>query len=452
MVQPTATYRRTRGVLIASLILCGLAAWAVRHIYHLTQPGHITNASLAIVWFASFLMLGFSSFVAMLERPKRVTKRQQLALDRLHVTALVPAYNEDPEMLRECLRSMLLQSRRPNHIYVVDDGSDKADYTTIKNWARRAIAPHIKLSWARTENCGKRHAQARGIMRTPDADIYLTVDSDTILEKEALAEVLKPLADHEVQSVAGVLVALNNDQNLLTRFTGVWELMWQLIDRSTQSVLNCVTVNSGPLAVYRAETIRQYLDSYLNEDFFGQPVGFSDDSLLTTYALLSGKTVQQPTAIAFSATPDNVNHHVRRYMRWMRGSFIRSWWRFRYLRINSFVYWWHFAKWMQMVLSTIIFIYIVVLGTLANPDSLPYFLLVPLLVTYAQALRYLVIVRSDQTTSNQLANYMLAPLAGLWQMTVLRVVKYYAYATCRRTGWGTRSEVELALSPTHDKI
>ncbi|MGA4850924.1 hypothetical protein ACOBQB_33515 [Streptomyces sp. G5(2025)] len=90
-------------------------------------------------------------------------------------------------------------------------------------------------------------------------------------------------------------------------------------------------MNSGPLAAYRAGIIRDNLGSYLNETFMGRPVMFSDDSLLTLYAQERGLTVQQPTAVVFTAVPEKWSHFSRMYLRWMRGSTIRSVWRMRYL-------------------------------------------------------------------------------------------------------------------------
>jgi hypothetical protein len=37
-------------------------------------------------------------------------------------------------------------------------------------------------------------------------------------------------------------------------------------------------------------------------------------------------------------------------------------------------------------------------------------------------------------------------VATLWAFFVLRAVRWYGMATCRRTGWGTRRTVEVALA------
>jgi hyaluronan synthase len=47
---------------------------------------------------------------------------------------------------------------------------------------------------------------------------------------------------------------------------------------------------SGPTAAYRAEVVRKHLGGYLRETFWGRGVELSDDSLLTLYAALEGRT------------------------------------------------------------------------------------------------------------------------------------------------------------------
>lgn len=444
MDQLRATYRAKRLALISSVILAFIAAWLIRHVAYLLDPAHISEAQLAVIWFISFMALAWSNVIAMFERPMKASTKQLAELAKLNVTVLVPAYNEDPIFLRECIKSLCNQVRRPQCIYIVDDGSTEANYAPVLQWIRQQTSG-VKIEWMRTPNQGKRHAQGYAIKHTPDADIYLTVDSDTILDPYAIYEGLKPFANPRTASVAGALLPSNNDKNLLTRFSGLWEVVWQMIDRSGQSALGCVTVNSGPIAFYKAPIIRKYLDAYLNEEFMGRPVTFSDDSLLTTYSLMHGRTVQQPTAIAFSATPENVSHHLRRYVRWMRGSFIRTWWRFKYLPMNSYVYWLHLFKWFQMAMSVAIFGMLLASGSFTNADTLPYLIAVPVVLAYIQSLRYFSFVRNDQSGRSRLLNYALAPVATLWLITVLRIVRWYGYATCMKTGWGTRKQVEVTL-------
>lgn len=449
---PQATYRARWLILIASIVLALFIAWGVRHIYQLVAGIEVNGFNLTIIWLFTFLSLAWTNVMASLERPKTADPNFQFLLDDLRVVVLVPVYNEDKPLLEACLSSLINQSRRPDYIYIVDDGSN-INYDDVRRSMRTFARGKVKFRWTRTENKGKRHAQSVGIRQSPTADIYMTVDSDTVLDHQAIEEGLKPFLDSKVAAVAGICLPINQDHNIFTRFTSLWEISWQLLDRSAQSAISSVTVNSGILAFYRAVIVRPYLDAYLSETFFGRKVTFSDDSLLTTYAMLKGKTIQQPTSVAFSASPEKIGHYIRRYIRWMRGSFIRSWWRFKYLPLTRFIWWLHMSRWLQTAVSLVATLYIVRYSMISNHRLWPYLIGTIILISYCQSLRYFMITRSDMTIRSQIFNYTLAPLAAIWALTVLRLVRWYAYATCLKTGWGTRQTgAEVGLRVVQQKV
>jgi hyaluronan synthase len=443
----TATRERTAVVAVGVAALAVTAGWAAHHA--MTARAILSGrGELPVIYLCTFLVLAWQVVLCLLDRPRLASSEQVRELDKLHVVIAVPAYNEDPALLARSLSSMLRQTRLPDHIVVVDDGSDLAqvDYDEVRfEFEASAAVRGVRATWVRTENGGKRHAQAVAVRLTPEADIYVTVDSDGILDKRALAELLYPFADLRVQSSAGIVLAANNTVNLLARFTDLCYVTSQLVARSSLSVMASVLVNSGVLAAYRAPVIRGNLHAYLNETFFGRPVKFSDDSMLTTFAFLAGRTVQQPTAFVFTAMPERVDHHVRQYMRWMRGSFIRSWWRFRYLPLGSYAYWWHLLSWVQTVISVGVCADLYVRDPLDGQFHLA-FLLVPVLVGYGQSLRYLTFRRRDQRFRSQFATWLLAPVSVAWSFTMLRGMRWYGAATCWKPGWGTRQDgVEVTL-------
>lgn len=444
----TATISKSWLAIAIVLVLSFCIAWVIRHIVQLASPHQLTDTNLAFIWFVSFASLAWTNVLALLERPYKVTEKQNKLLDKLNVVVLIPAYNEDAPLLRGCIQSMLDQTRLPDTVVIVDDGST-ADYTEVKEWLYNIKDELlVNVIWQRTANGGKRHAQATGIRLTPEAQIYVTVDSDTVLDPRAIEEGLKPFIDRRVSSVAGLCLPINVNENLLTRFTGLWETMWQLVDRSSQSTMGCVTVNTGQLAFYKATIIRRYLDAYLSETFFGRPVGFSDDSLMTLYSMMHGRTIQQTTSLSFSAVPNKYSHHIRRYMRWMRGSFIRSWWRTKYLPFWSYINFLHMWRWFTFIISTLVTLYLTYTGVLYKPEILLYLVSVPVFISYMQSLRYMTIVRNDESKLQRFVTFLTAPIAMLWMLTVLRVVKWYAYATCLNTGWGTRQKAVPEVSVT----
>lgn len=466
MTRPLTAHRHRSGILLTGAICLTLAAgWAVHHGLQAAHYGH-GSSRLAAVWAVTFLLLATQTAMYHAERPHRLSTRAHRQLDALHVAVLLPVYNEDEGYLRLGLESMLAQTRRPDSVHIVDDGSTHGDYATVRAWwTQAATEAGITTTWKRTANKGKRHAQAAAVGASPQADVYVTVDSDSCLAPNALEELLLPFGARSrrtllgrrqkpVQSVAGLVLATNHRTNLLTRICDLWLTTGQLTDRSALSATGAVLVNSGPLAAYRAPIVRDNLGSYLDEWFMGRLVNFSDDSMLTLYALLRGRTVQQPTAVAFTALPERPQHFARMYLRWMRGSTIRSVWRFRYLPLTSWPYWAHLLRWFQLALSSAVLVWLLIVEPAAYDRTPPAsFLIVPFLIGWAQGLRYLSITRNDETFADRLITWLLMPLAVICSWTALRAMRWYGMATCARTGWGTRqngAEVTLDAAPVPD--
>ena len=427
----------------ACLVAC--IAWALRRVYSVEAAISGKGTQLAFIFTLAFLALVWQMITCNLERPWKVTRAEAHHLRELHVLVHVPAYNEDATYLHHCLTSILQQTRIPDLIFVTDDGSE-VDYTAVRaDFEEEAAFIGVAVEWARTRNQGKRQAQGLAVRAHPETDVFVTVDSDTTLDPRAIEEGLKPLANPRVFSVAGVILPRNNRKNLLTRIIDMWWTPSQLVDRSSLSAMGSVLVNSGVLAFYRGALMRDNLDGYLNETFFGRRVEFSDDSILTMYALQLGKAVQQPTAFAFTAMPENVSHHIRQYVRWMRGAMIRTFWRAKYLSLNRYAFWAHFTGWVQWVLATSIFWALFVVRPAITHQIVWSLYVIPILIVYGQGLRYFTVRRSDQSRWSQVASYMITPLTALWVFFVLRMVRWYGMVTCLKTGWGTRTHVEVSL-------
>jgi cellulose synthase/poly-beta-1,6-N-acetylglucosamine synthase-like glycosyltransferase len=443
-----AHQHRSATIMMSIIVLLLAAAWTTHHAVVAFEFDESTANRLTIVWVVLFLVFILQTLMYHLERPRKLTDRLSRQLGALRVDILVPVYNEDPGYLRAMLEGFLRQTRLPNFVHVVDDGSKNTDYAEVRAWWElSARATGIETSWQRVPNGGKRHAQAHAIRISPDADIYITCDSDSIFAPNAIEQILIPFARPRVQSVAGIVVAANIRANWLVRITDLWFVVCQLVDRSGQGAVGAVMVNSGPLAAYRADVVRDNMGSYLNETFMGRPVMFSDDSLLTLYAQERGLTVQQSSAICFTAMPEKWSHFSRMYLRWMRGSTIRSIWRARYLPVGRPAYWLHALRWLQMILTQMVTVWLLIVEPLYYRNLPPYTMLViPFLIAYAQGLRYLSIIRSDVRIRFQLVTWSMMPIAVILAWTHLRFMRWYGIFTCAKTGWGTRQKgAEVSL-------
>jgi hyaluronan synthase len=436
--------RRSRYFPILAATVLVILAWAYYRAVSLDDAFRGHDAS-AFLWTALFLAAGHQIALAWFDKPFAVTLAQQVQLDRLRVTVNVPLYNEDPAVIDRTVYSLFRQTRLPNRIQVVDDGSTLGNYARIRNYWLAHVPAGIDFSWVRTENAGKRHAQAVTFWDDYDADIFVTLDSDTALARNAIEEALKPFADPRVQSVAGVEVAYNAHANLLTRISSIRQIAWQMTQCCVMSMAGNVLVNRGTFAVYRAPVIRDNLYGYVSETFLGKQVKYSDDSLLTLYALRRGRAVQQLTAFQLPMYPDNVSHALRQWTRWMRGSTIRNMWRLRYLPMHSYGWWMSVLSWWQLFVSWAAYLMVFVVRPAEGQFSIAPVLIV-LLSSYLVALRNLLVRRSDHTPLQQLDTYLLAPLNLVWSLVVLRPVRIYGTLTCGNNGWGTRGKIEVGIS------
>lgn len=434
----------------AAIVLLVFGSWMLLHLLGIVRLiGHGTGQlGIAVLWIMALLMLWWVP-ISWFERPRTVTATEQSELDRLVVLVQLPVYNEDEAALRACLESLLAQSRRPDRIAVVDDGSVGTEYADTRAWLlAECRARDILATWTRTKNRGKRFAQMEAFDADDDADVFVTLDSDSLLDSQAIGEGLKPFADARVMSVAGSVLVLNGRSNLLTALIEILYVPFTRGFRAAQSVLNTVMVNSGTLAFYRADVVRHHAHSYAHEHFAGQPMQMNDDSMLTFYAMLEGRTVHQPTSFAFTLVPENWSHYRNQALRWMRGTFIRTLWWIRYMPPTRAAFWMPVIEISQLLLA-LVFGSIVVVSLLAFDDAWQVVMtvaVVTVVLNYAIALRYFSVVRDDHPRWFSLIVYALAPIAAVWRFIVLRPMQLYAIATCWKVAsWGTRGTVEVGL-------
>jgi len=411
---------------------------------HRTVLGHWSSAAgwMYVLWVLSLGFVLLQLILSWFQRPFRVNDIQNLKLERLAVAAVVPCYNEDPAIVDRTIYALFTQTRKPGWVIVVDDGST-VDYTDVRaRWqAHRSVTEFI---WIRQENKGKKHAQAAAFRAVPHADIYATMDSDSALERRAIEEGLKPFASRGVVSVAGLEMAYNLTTNILTRAMGLRSLAFQLFTMSAQSVAGGnVVINPGAFSLYRGWLIHRILPAYLAETFFGTPVTLGDDTALTLFALLHGRAVHQPTAVAMPVYPETLSHHLRQWTRWMRASTIRTLWRMRYLRLGSYAWW--FVVYQQYAFFASAAVSVAVPFAWPATRNLVFASSVALVAwPLAVALRLVTVSRSDQRWPSWVASTLLLPFAALWYLLVLRQIRFYGMATCHRQGWVTRRTASAA--------
>lgn len=440
---PVVTFSRkdARGLLLSSLFVSAWAAW------HLGAQSLI----VAICVVPSVVFRVVSWILSWLDKPATVASRaRNERLARLHVTVAVPAYNEDPGLLDRCLYALANQSRPPQLVWVVDDGS-ATDYTALRRYWEGTWPGGTQFRWTRQVNQGKRRAHAVVFEAVPEADIFVTVDSDTTLDLRAIEEGLKPFQRREVTSVAGIEMGFNATVNFLTRLQCSLQLFAQAVIGAAWSAAGDMYTNRGPFALYRAEMVRDFLPVYRDETFFGRRVILGDDSLLALCASSQGRTVQQLSAFGLTMWPETLGHHLRQRVRWARGRAVRNFWRVKYRPALSYCWWFTVTGIYSFLLSVSLVVLIIVSWPTGAPEVVR--VLAALMILAApNGLRTLCFRRSDESRTDRVLLVLIRPLAAFWSSVVLaRLVRIWGTATLLRQGWTTRQHgAELVIDPVAD--
>lgn len=236
------------------------------------------------------------------------------------VTVIVPAYNEGAAV-RVALRSALAADYPADklEILAIDDGSKDDTWEHIE--AMASEAPDRIIPIRQPKNQGKREALRTGFLRAR-GEIVVTVDSDSKLERHAIRAIVAPLAaDPEVAAVAGRVLVLNREENLLTRLLSARFFITFDLARAAQSRFGAVLCTPGALSAYRLSAVREVLEPWSSQTFFGSPCTIAEDRALTTWLLRRGyRSVYQRTAIVETIMPTDLRRMGRMLVRWERGN------------------------------------------------------------------------------------------------------------------------------------
>jgi hyaluronan synthase len=239
-----------------------------------------------------------------------------------HLTIIIPAYNEGA-MVAKSIDSCAM-ARYPGgrlEIIVIDDGSQDDTWDHIETAARRHLGLVKTIRFAK--NCGKRAALAEGI-RCAKGDVFVTIDSDSVIEHEALLAIAGPFRDKKVGGVAGKVCVLNRFDGILPRMLHVRFVLSFDFLRSVQSSYGTVYCGPGAFSAYRKEAVLSVLDKWERQTFLGANCTIGEDRALTNDILALGyNVVYQRSALVHTIAPESYAQLCRMFLRWDR-SYVRE--------------------------------------------------------------------------------------------------------------------------------
>ena len=134
------------------------------------------------------------------------------------IAVMVPCFNEEPELVEASIRSVFA-ARGRKQVIVIDDGSTNDVRAVLHALAQELpFVLHVVL-----QNAGKREALHYATKRLLDDDVefVVTIDSDTLLDEEAIVRVVEPLLRPRVGAATGNVLLLN-ERHDFTRFDRVF--------------------------------------------------------------------------------------------------------------------------------------------------------------------------------------------------------------------------------------
>ncbi|MCF7740836.1 MAG: glycosyltransferase [Candidatus Marinimicrobia bacterium] len=266
------------------------------------------------------------------------------------VTLLAPAYNEAATIV-ESVKSLMYLNYPDYEVIVINDGSKDATLDKLKNAYQLKKAARGPLSEIETaeikqiyqsqrypnlwvidkENGGKADALNTGInyCQTP---LFCAMDSDSILEKDALIRLVRPFLENENTVAAGGIIRVVNGckiksgqvtdvklpKNILAGFQTTEYLRAFLSGRMGWDVLNATLIISGAFGIFQRKTavkVNGYDTSTVGEDMdlvvkmhhYCQKI---DQPYKVTYV---------PDPVAWTEVPEDLTTLGKQRQRWQIG-------------------------------------------------------------------------------------------------------------------------------------
>ncbi|KAM6380489.1 hyaluronan synthase 3 [Pluvialis apricaria] len=419
------------------------------------------------------LHLFIQSLFAFLEHRRMRGEGRPVRLGR-SVALCIAAYQEDPDYLKKCLRSvkriafpdlkvvMVVDGNSPDDTYMLDIFHDvmgsehSGSYIWRSNFhargegeteagLREGLAHVQALVRGTTYSCilqkwgGKREVMYTAFRALGDSVDYIQVcDSDTVLDPACTAEMLRILeADPRVGGVGGDVQILNKYDSWISFLSSVRYWMAFNVERACQSYFGCVQCISGPLGMYRNALLQQFLEDWYHQTFLGSKCSFGDDRHLTNRVLSLGyQTKYTARSKCLTETPTRYLRWLNQQTRWSK-SYFREW-LYNALWFHKHHLWMTYESVVTGFFPFFLIATVIQLFYRGRIWNILLFLLTVQLVGIIKA-TYACFLRGN-------AEMIFMSLYALLYMSSLLPAKMFAIATINKSGWGTSGRRTIVVN------
>lgn len=218
---------------------------------------------------------------------------------RLTLTYVVSVYN-DALTIGPCIESLLKQTRRPDRILIVDDGSTDGTAEVIDAYRPRGVhAVHLP------RNVGKTRA-LEAALRVIDTDLVAITDADSLVHEAYVERIVPAFHDPRVAAVGGILESIPH--TWVTAARQVEYVTGLHLVRRAEADMDSIFVLVGSATTYRTSILKT--------------MGFEHDTIaedldLTFRLHAAGHVLRlEPRAKVFVSDPPTLRDYHKQLDRW----------------------------------------------------------------------------------------------------------------------------------------
>lgn len=242
--------------------------------------------------------------------------------DNWKVTVVIAGHNEAASIPR-CVASLNEQSRLPDEIIVFSDGSVDGTEKVVKGLL---TAGQIDQAFW-TELRGGKSAGFNTCCVMASGDIIVNIDCDCSLDRDAIANIIRPFSDRRVGGVSGNIQVRNRFAGFVATMQAIEYLISISLGKQAAQMIDQVTCASGGYSAFRKSAY---------DGVGGSDAGGGEDLDLTLRLRAAGWKIKfQADSICYTDVPDRLQALINQRFRWERDAVSHRFRRHRHL-LNPF--------------------------------------------------------------------------------------------------------------------
>lgn len=219
------------------------------------------------------------------------------------LSILIPCHNEE-RSIRATVDSCLSQTRLPDEIIVVNDGSTDDTAAILETFGDLITVITIP-----TATGNKSHAQERGL-KLITTDIFVATDGDTILEPHFAQYALQNFENPNIHAVGGYVRSIR--YNWITACRAFEYTIGQNLYKLGQSYIGFMMVIPGAAGAFRTETFKKYIS--FDHDTLTEDLDFT--YRFHKYGL---SVAYDRRMVVFTQDPTTLHSYINQMRRWYAG-------------------------------------------------------------------------------------------------------------------------------------